>query len=62
MRGEEGVVQSGTIVWVELAARGGRRTGRFVISGWRRAAVKGGRGEKLVGAEHGAGGGTVGNC
>ena len=33
VRRVEGVVQSGTIVLIERAVRGGRRTGRLVIGG-----------------------------
>ena len=62
MRDEEGVVESGAIVWVERVVRGGRRVGRLVIGGWRGAAAEGGRGGKSVGVECGADGGAVGYC
>ena len=52
MYGEEGVVESRPIIWVERVVRGGRRKGRFVIGGWRGAEAMGGRGGKFVGAGH----------
>ena len=62
MCGEEGVVESGAIVWVEGVVLGDRRAGKLVIGSWRRAAAMRDRGGKSVRVGHGAGWGAMGSC
>ena len=62
MHGEESVMESRAIIWVEQIVHGGHREKRLVTNGWHGAAVEGGRGRKSVGVERRAGGGAVGIC